>query len=58
MAVGPEDTLEEETVVIGDRDTTVSVDPGFEGVEDSYHRQQQYWGVDGVRVSHQEEDLV
>ena len=58
MAVGPEDTLEEEAVVIGDRDTAVSVDPGFEGVEDSHHHQQQHWGVDRVRVSHQEEDLV
>ena len=53
MAVGPEDTLEEGNVVIEDRDTGVSVDPGFAGVKDAHHHQQhQPLGGGRARVSH------
>ena len=55
----PEDHLEEEGGVIEDRDTGVSVDPGFVGVKDAHHHQQhQPLGGGRVRVSHQEADLV
>ena len=49
--------MEEEGAIIEDRDTRVSVDPGFSGVKDAHHHQQQQpLGGGRVRVSHLEED--
>ena len=58
VAVGPEKNLEEEAGIIEDRDTGVSVVPGFAGVKDAHHHQQhQPLGGGCARVSHQG-DLV